>query len=1805
MPEIDQLRIQINSNATNARSSIKGLASDVRTLSNGAGSAAGKLDALASSLGKIGAQQNAVNTTKGLANAVEKLNGVRISSNIANQLERLSSAVAKMGNVGALNNLAAGLRSLQNVRITSTTAKNLSAIADSCNKFNSVQIDTGRITSLVNGLSQLSSVPKNNLSSTVKALKQLPEAVNALHSSNLTQFAEEIKQLTNAMGMLPAKAAAVKNALNGAASGNRSFSSSAGSATSATNREATAFEKLAHAAYTVRNVSTIWGAAVGYGHALAYVVDQANKYIEDMNLFNVAMGNYADQARNYANQVSAVMGIEPQEWMRDQGTFDTMAQGMGIVSDKAATMSQQLTQLSYDLASYYNLSTADAFEKVQAGLAGQIRPLRELGFDLSDARLKEEAMAMGIQENTDSMTQSEKAMLRYRAMLTQVSWAQGDMARTLDSPANALRVFKSNLHQAAVSIGTAFLPMLKAILPLATAAAKAVATLGNMLANLTGGTQIASTNYGGGGNSGGGGGAAVPADTGTGGSGGGSSPKGSGGGNPTAKKYNDIGDAAKKATEKVKELKREVLSFDEINKFSPQPDTGSSGSGSGGKSPSSGRGSGGKGSGGSGGSGGGGAGLADMPIQTYDFLGNATNQFDGLYNQIMAFVKRALSALAPLAEAIGGFLTGLKKQFDGLDILGAAENAFMGFLNLVSNVARGVVEVLGPMILAFNFPDKIALSFDLAAQMCLTLSAAINDVSTFLNNFVNNGLVQFVAWIGQNMSGAIELCITELSNWQSWFESSLQTFANLGRAAGDGAAQILNLAMALGQPIFDTIAAVFSGINYAMRELLGVLINSNMATIAVTNLGRAFSVWLIGKSISTGLDLISTAFNKMSEAIFNSAVKAESSSKGLADTLSGGLPSSASKARSAIGNLKASIELLGEAKGFHKLSSSSSIAGNSIALFRNKIDGAVRSMLPLANQEQILANRETLLKQRSDLVTRSYENHKKSLTDAFNSARQLASQNSQNATVQGRLAQAIANANVKIEAGKTQMDVSRMASAGMSQSAIEAAASEAGVGTSAGGAAMMIATGTVAKGAATIASKALAAAETLVGAAMDAIPGMALVTVIGLLVQALPGLVGRFTDWLSTLGPIGKGIADVVGKVTGFIGNLLGLDTNTGKVTDSTKKATKVLSEEQQQVKDNVESIKKYEKSHDDVKIAIDSTGKSEEDFAKKLQKSGMTFDDLKQKAEDYANSTVNSFDKIDTSGGQSLDDVNAALTNNNQVMQTWSNNVEGFAKYAKDHGVQNVDQMVDYIQQAGPEKMGNAMQQFMNDPTSQASQTFLQQLSQTASDADKKITDGLKSDQSEAKAKENGKKTSKAYADGVEEGSGKAKQSAKKTADDAAEGYSSGKEKAKSHGKAQASSYSDGVGSGKSNAKSSAKAVADSAVSGLGTGNAKAKTAGSSIMSSFSSGLSSGAKKASSTAKSVATSVASSLRGGQTAARSAGAAVMSSFSSGLSSGTSRARSVARSTASSVASGLRNGSGTARSAGAVVMNAFASGLTSRRGAATSAARAAASGVASGMMGGTGSAHSAGASVGNAFANGVRSASGNAFNAGRSVAKSATSGMSGANGYYSGWNAGIGLANGLWDSSWKVYDAAYTIAHNVSVIMNSALDVGSPSKLTRKTGGFASEGLGLGILDKVSFVERASRTATDAVLGTEQELGDRGRRLGNALGSGFGNGVSSAVSTVDALARSYTGNTYRASYSVSPAGYSSGKDNDLVSDVARAVELGVLSARMSASSNDPASQGDTTIVLRLGDEDVARASIRGQDSLARRGVIRLD
>lgn len=539
----------------------------------------------------------------GLQNLINTLNRLKTATNggatglsktaqgireLSNSLKGLNSGDASQ-KITRLTNALTALSQVGNVKISSSIANQLTAINTALAGLK--WTDGDKLTSLANGLRPLSELGKANMTTFINQLSKLPKVIEDLEAADIDKFTQQMTALAAAMKPFADEMQKVSNGFSAFPSkiqklitSTEKYNAFARKATSTTGKFTSGLKALnvAAVAITFRKI----------GHFIAQAVTESNKYQEDLNLFTVALGQYAAEAQNYAEKVSDVMGIDPAQWLRNQGVFNTLLTGFGDTAERAQLMSQNLTQLGYDISSFFNISIEDAMQKLQSGISGELEPLRRLGYDLSQARLEQTALNLGIKESVANMTQAEKAELRYYAIMTQVTTAQGDMARTLEAPANQLRILQAQLTQAARAIGNIFIPALNAILPYAIAVVQVIREIANALANLAG-FKLTDVDYSGV-NS-----AAVGAGS-------------------LADNLDDAAGAAKK-------LKQYTAGFDELNVFAPNTGSGS-------------------------GAGAGGAGGFDFDLPTYDFLG------DAVQTRIGEIKKMIEDTLAEITTIVSGFM---------------------------------------------------------------------------------------------------------------------------------------------------------------------------------------------------------------------------------------------------------------------------------------------------------------------------------------------------------------------------------------------------------------------------------------------------------------------------------------------------------------------------------------------------------------------------------------------------------------------------------------------------------------------------------------------------------------------------------------------------------------------------------------------------------------------------------------------------------------------------------------------------------------------------------------------------------------------------------------------------------------------------------------------------------------------------------------------------------------------------------------------------------------------------------------------
>ena len=608
---IEKLQLEVNSNSQNAVSGIDALSASLSKLKTSIKGGVG--------LSSVARQITNINTA---------LNGM--DSGSANKIDKLATSLSKLSSLGQL-------------KISSSIGNQLKNIGQVAENLNTS--DFSGLSKLGTSLAPLANIQTGGLNKTINALKKFPEVAAALNGVNWTQFTQQMMTLSNSLAPLATQLNTVSAGMSRLPSNINRVANATNNAARANNTAAKSYVNLWAKARMAMNVMR------GAVNAIASWITESNKYIEDLNLFTASLGDYADEAKKYAEQVGEVMGIDPAEWMRNQGIFNTIIKGFGVASDRAYLMSKNLTQLGYDISSFYNISYEDAFTKLQSGIAGELEPLRRLGYDLSVARLQQEAYTLGIEKKVSAMTQAEKSELRYYAIMTQVTTAQGDMARTLNAPANQLRVLKAQVVQCARALGNIFIPVLNAVLPYAIALAKVLRMVADAIASFFG-FKLPEVDYS-------------------------SLSNGASAVGDLAGNADDASDGLGKASKAAKKLKNNLLGIDELNIISPDNDD-SSGSGSGAGA----------------GLGGGGLGI-ELP--SYDFLGDlVSSKVEDIVRMIKDAINEIMAVLCTALLVIGAILV-----FSGVNVplgLGLMAVGAIGLVAVIAENWNGMSEQLAKVL---------------------------------------------------------------------------------------------------------------------------------------------------------------------------------------------------------------------------------------------------------------------------------------------------------------------------------------------------------------------------------------------------------------------------------------------------------------------------------------------------------------------------------------------------------------------------------------------------------------------------------------------------------------------------------------------------------------------------------------------------------------------------------------------------------------------------------------------------------------------------------------------------------------------------------------------------------------------------------------------------------------------------------------------------------------------------------------------------------------------------------------------------
>lgn len=501
-----------------------------------------------------------------LATAISNLRTKGNVAKVYSSLDKLSASISALKSASTgldgLSKITSFMNGLANVDLTQS-AKGIRSVANALNKISSVNLGNmdfsglgSKMNSLKNGLSPISSISDSSIkslrgvSSAINSIAKIPSITKKLDSKTLDDFAEVCKKVASAISPLASKLDKVGRSFSSLPSKIKSAINSTTRFSSANWKASTSLSSLASQLETIKKRAAQLVSLKAIATYLANAVAKFNDFYEATDLFNNAMGELSGQATELINKMESLLGIDPTEAMTNIATIQSLATSFGLASDKAYILSKNLTQLAYDESSYWNKDTATTFTAIASAISGELEPIRRLGVDLSQARLQQELLALGFNKQVSSLSQADKAVLRYIAIMKQTTNIQGNLAQTISSPANMVRILKSEISQLAKAVGQLLYPAFKAILPVLIAAVDLIKEFVVSLASVFG-QKIEFTDFS-------------------------KTQKDIGG---VTSAMDDTADATKAAAKAAKDY---TMGFDELNIIDPSQNSGSSGSGSGG-----------------------------------------------------------------------------------------------------------------------------------------------------------------------------------------------------------------------------------------------------------------------------------------------------------------------------------------------------------------------------------------------------------------------------------------------------------------------------------------------------------------------------------------------------------------------------------------------------------------------------------------------------------------------------------------------------------------------------------------------------------------------------------------------------------------------------------------------------------------------------------------------------------------------------------------------------------------------------------------------------------------------------------------------------------------------------------------------------------------------------------------------------------------------------------------------------------------------------------------------------------------------
>ena len=718
-----------------------------------------------------------------LATAISNLRTKGNVTKVVNSLDKLAGSIATLKQASAgmsgLDKITSFLNGLSNVN-TTASAKSINTVVNAIKKIpaavsglNGVDFYSmsGSITQLTNALAPLSILDASNLKalgSAFNAIGKVPDLTDKLKATDLDSFASSCQKISAALTPLASQLDKVGNAFAKLPPQLSKVVTQANRVTAANERQKKSYLSLSNQmSGFMRNMAKLVSLKA-ISEYLGNAVAKFNDFYEATDLFHNAMGNLSGEADTLISKMQGLLGVDPTKAMTYMATIQSLGTSFGLTSDKAYVLSKNLTQLAYDEGSYWNKNVAETFTAMSSAISGEIEPIRRLGVDLSQARLQQELLALGFNKQVSSLSQADKAVLRYIAIMKQTANVQGNLAQTIQSPANQIKILKAQLDMLAKSVGSLLYPALKAILPPLIAAVQLIREFVEWVAKLMG-VKVVFTDF------------TKSAD--------------SVGGIGDA--MDDTADSTKKA---AKALKDYTMGFDELNIIDPTQ--GSSGSGGGASAGNI---------------------LGDVDLSGYDM-------FKDYIGTTIDEVKAKLEKLAPLVAGIAaGFATWAigNALMDALSKIKGDGTLIEGILKLWKSPIMGAAVAVGIMVARFVdlYQNSEAFRKGLERVQAMIYLAAEGLRQGWNISLTDGKLGESIKYLKESFSNLKQVIWNLIpESWQEGISSAFETISDvvkdLDLDVGDLITTLMGIGLIVsGHPVAGLAVLGFEAITVAVRGL--------------------------------------------------------------------------------------------------------------------------------------------------------------------------------------------------------------------------------------------------------------------------------------------------------------------------------------------------------------------------------------------------------------------------------------------------------------------------------------------------------------------------------------------------------------------------------------------------------------------------------------------------------------------------------------------------------------------------------------------------------------------------------------------------------------------------------------------------------------------------------------------------------------------------------------------------------------------------------------------------------------------------